>query len=241
MKLPVIVIFDVDGTLIGDVQPLLTFWLSIKDILHFDVVQEKIKGHLPAFIRPGLPQLMNAIKKKYQHAEFFIYSAGREEWLDVIIPCIEDILGVSFNRPLFGRGSCIIGYKMIECVAMNLLRIIKSKYIGNYSLDNIRDMVVIFDDNPAVYDDTRDFARVIRCPTFTSKKTVNVIEELGVDFCRMHYAHFSRMYFCKEMSSYESFGCEYEKYMNICKSVIDDSDFFGQLDLDEVDKILFPN
>lgn len=236
MKLPVIVIFDVDGTLIGNVEPLLTFWLSIKDILHYDIVQEKIKSCLTGFIRPGIFELMKALTKKYHHVEFFIYSAGREEWLEVLVPCLEGLLGVSFNRPLFGRSSCIIGYKMIECVALNILRVIKAKYNGRYSIDDIRDMVVIFDDNPTVYDDMRDFVRVIKCPTYRRRINIDVVKEMGEDFCRLHCSRLSKTIFCKEL--------EYEVFVSALRlkdvDIRDENDFFGQFDLDEVDTILFP-
>lgn len=239
MKLPVIIIFDVDGTLLGDVSSLLTFWLSIKDKMHYDCVQENIKSCLGLLIRPGVADLMRALNKKYQHVEYFIYSAGREEWLEVIIPCMEEILGVSFNRPLFGRSYCIIGYKMLELVSKNILRIVQSKYRGHYSQDNIRKMVVIFDDNPQVFDNMHDFVRVIKCPCYKTKIHINVLEKMGEEFCRKHFEHLSLNYLGKKSDSFEQFVTEYDIYRKLCADTQDNSDFFGQLDLDEVDKVLF--
>lgn len=239
MKLPVVVIFDVDGTLLGNVTSLLNFWLSIKDVLHFDSVQEKIKRCLPALIRPGITDLVNAFKKKYQHVEFFIYSAGREEWLDVVIPCLEEIIGIEFNRPLFGRSYCVIGYKMIEIVSKGILRVIKAKYRGNYTMDNIRDMVVIFDDNPAVYDDVHDYVRVIKCPCLKIKKHVNIIDEMGEAFCRDHFRHISEVCLGFKSECYEDFVSGYEKYRALWKDVEHVDEFFVKLDLDDVDKVLF--
>lgn len=245
MKLPVVVIFDVDGTLLGDVEPLLTFWHCMKDILHFDDVQARIKScMMRGFIRPGLRELMNALTKKYQHVEFFIYSSGREEWLDIVIPCIEDILGVSFNRPFFGRSSCIIGYKMIDLIALNILRVIKSKYRGNYSQDGIRNMTVIFDDNPQVFDDMHDFVRIIKCPTFKSRIHIDVVEELGEELCKSHFEHLSRSVLSSRPSAtYDEFIAQYTIYkemLRLCVDIRDESDFFGQFDLDHIDNILFP-
>ena len=115
-KLPVIFIFDLDKTLIGDVTNILQyqhFWVFINDACKHSRLKGPVcklpksiwnKQMIPSqLFRPQLKESLQGIKKVFPTAEFFVFSLGTHDYVMSAIDYIEKCTGVKFNRPLFTR------------------------------------------------------------------------------------------------------------------------------------------
>jgi hypothetical protein len=117
-KLPVIFIFDLDKTLIGDMHN--SNMLEYQDFLTFINDACKHKRFLgnecklpksiwnkqtipPQFFRPQLKESFQSIKKIFPTAEFFVFSLGTNDYVSSIIEYLESYIGIKINRPLFSR------------------------------------------------------------------------------------------------------------------------------------------
>lgn len=114
--LPVIFVFDMDKTLIGDTDLILQYDQLMEFIRdgckHKRLIGSECKlntntwvsDNIPAtFFRPNLQESLVEIKKIFPTAEFFVFSLGTKAYVYDIIPYLEKQTGIKFNRPLFTR------------------------------------------------------------------------------------------------------------------------------------------
>jgi hypothetical protein len=122
--LPVIFVFDMDETLIGESAPFLMQSKGLTKYIINACKSEKIdscKGIVttpcsidkpkidPEFFRPGLKDAFARLSKMFGgSAEFFIFSAGGKMYVKDVVSLIEAHADVSFNRPLFTTEDTIV-------------------------------------------------------------------------------------------------------------------------------------
>lgn len=138
MVCPLIVLFDIDGTLVGDVTPqVLEYDLILNnDKSKMKLFKESLKFHLQlGLLRPGLANFIDILKNnnKTHGVELYIYTAGEMKWVNVLMPIIEDIIGIKFNRPFFTRTSCVTKDGLFYKQIANVLPQISQKLKKNYS------------------------------------------------------------------------------------------------------------
>lgn len=181
---PLIIILDVDGTLIGDIrQQVIVYELhqAIKQVnkkfnlMNMKELQYKLRAG--GIIRPYFQRFVRKIKETYTNVEFFIYTASEKNWANFLIPQIEKATGIKFNRPIFTREQCTFdvsgGFrKHMKIVLPMIVKSLKKKY-HTLTLDALENRVMMIDNHKNVFDD-HDQRLVLSCPTYDYKFAENI-------------------------------------------------------------------
>lgn len=167
---PQIVILDIDGTILGDVSPqILLYELSKIKELNIKITKKFIINRLKqGIIRKGFKSFI----KNSKNIEFFIYTAADHRWAIFIVKCIEEVLNITFNKPIFSRNNCLIINnnlkKDINVIKEKIILSLSKKYNKPISLENI----MMIDNTKDVYNTYND--NLLVCNTYNYR----VIENL---------------------------------------------------------------
>jgi hypothetical protein len=120
-------VLDLDSTIVGDVSPLImhdTLVSQANLLASAGALGPGSRGRRNAFrvdfgpalsgdgtdvLRPGYLDWHRAMAERVPHAEFFVYTAGTDEWGALMVEQLEKRHAgtLSFRRPVFGRSRCI--------------------------------------------------------------------------------------------------------------------------------------
>lgn len=172
--MPFFYFFDIDGTMVGEVLPIVVEW---------EILTKYDKGKIPQFrknvitqlqnglLRPHLATFIDSIKSRSDVCKFFVYTASESKWAHFLIGCIESFIGLKFERPLFTRNHCLGSrdyyQKSLHKVGAVVL---KKKGMGGTLKDFVSKAVLI--DNNKVLIDSKN---IIQCPTYPYKDTYDVL------------------------------------------------------------------
>ncbi len=196
---PYIFILDIDGTMIGDISPQIMayeLYVSLKD-KHFKINSKEFENKLSnGLIRPTLGNFIKKMKDIYHgKAEFFIYTSAEKQWTHFLIPHIERILGVKFNRPLFTRENCQLingDYKKnLAKILPKIMSTLQKKY-GKLDKNIIKERILVIDNNNSVYDEI-DKKHLLVCPTYDFKIPENIPVYITEPIFRTHYQQIIRI------------------------------------------------
>jgi hypothetical protein len=154
---PIVILLDLDKTLIGDIVPQSEEYYIIKSInnelknldkktisFNFKRLQNELREHI---IRPYLLKFLN-LARSYNNIEIYIYTASDDKWAKTLIPNIEKAINFRFNRPIFTRNNTIIKNnnfkKSIKNIKPFIYKSIKNKY--NLNNQNQLEYIMLFDD-----------------------------------------------------------------------------------------------
>ena len=175
---PLILLLDMDGTLIGDT----TLQVCRNEIGR--LIKRKCRtldDELSSgILRPHFESFVKTIKTRYQNIEIYIYTAADRQWANVMINCIECCLGMKFNRPLFCREHCIIENGTVIKSTSRILPIIYKKLKGKYNLkvqDALYKQVVLIDNSYVIISNERH--KFIKCPSYEYFSPCDVISGLS--------------------------------------------------------------
>ena len=179
---PLIVVFDLDGTLIGPSNFVTSTWMLVHqvDVVNIDDnlrrCKELVVGSLRSKLaRPHIAEFIKALNNKFQYVELFIYTSAGAEWTAFAIGCVEEAFGVSFNRPLFTREQhTLYGIKHLTNIIPDIQETLKDKY-GFLPSSVIHDTIIVFEDHPEVYTDARDFMRIYKCPSYGNFDHIDIL------------------------------------------------------------------
>ena len=157
MKLPFIFIFNVDKTIIGDINSMYNILKSMND-KYYNIEEFKQK-----FIRPNFKDFIEFIKNKYKYVEFYIYANNDDYDWNIIVDRIESNTKIKFNKPYFINDEKLIG---------NIYDIIINDLISKYPLlkldknkKNVFDNQLIYIDS--VKDSIKDYPeKQLLCPEY---------------------------------------------------------------------------
>lgn len=180
-SLPLAIVLDLDGTIIGDITP---------QIVSYDILREvkALKGQLnykakdldsklkTGIVRPYFVEFIKRIKSKIPHAEVFVYTASEKTWAFHIIKQIEKSCGVKINRPIFTRNHCTqlsdgSLQKCIKTIRPAIFRALKNKY-GLERETVLMNRVLLVDNRPVYGSPDSQF--LIQCPTYDFKVPENI-------------------------------------------------------------------
>jgi hypothetical protein len=170
MVTPLVVMLDLDGTIIGDIRPQITTYDISNQIkshggakLKYNFTDYKMKLN-GGIIRPFFGEFISRLKKEVPHIEFFIYTASEKKWASHIISHIEKACSIKINRPLFTRKDCIVkGDNLLKSLAKikpQVLRALKKKY-GVVDLTN---RILVIDNSPVFIEEDKPYH--ILCKTY---------------------------------------------------------------------------
>jgi hypothetical protein len=180
--LPLIIVFDIDGTLIGDIRPQVMLYelsMSMKvpnrrpNIMNGKDFQQKLKNGI---IRPYFTKFVKKLKETIPNVEFFIYTASERSWANFLVPHIEKACGCRFHRPILCRDNCLMFQneykKNVNAIYSCLSKTLKKQY-GFLRFQDVENRILVIDNNMSVYDQN-DQKRIIFCPTYDYLSPENI-------------------------------------------------------------------
>lgn len=187
MVKPLVLLFDLDGTIIGDIQ-----WLC----LEYQALRHHNKHHAPSqkiryqtsmlyrdlqqgMIRPYFRTFFKKLQKHFSNVECFIYTASDQKWAEYIIPRIEHVLGIRFQRPLFTRRHCTLlptgrYVKSIDTVKPLVYKALAKPY-GLRHLSELNSIILI-DNQP---NNLKEGKGQVLCPTYDFQQPVDILRQWG--------------------------------------------------------------
>jgi hypothetical protein len=126
-RLPLVLLLDLDGTLIGRVNLLICEYDLHREAARAEgasaagaaaaagrALRESFAARLRhGILRPGVRRFVRKLEQLRGDAgatpvELFLYTASDDAWARFLVPCVEAAIGARFNRPLFVRSHCVL-------------------------------------------------------------------------------------------------------------------------------------
>tara|TARA_B110000238_G_scaffold183534_1_gene210138 strand:- start:1999 stop:2916 length:918 start_codon:yes stop_codon:yes gene_type:complete len=220
---PIIILLDLDKTLIGNIKPQSIeyyIYTKIKEELiilnkpnsfnfDFKKLRRNLKTHI---IRPYLDDFLNLIKK-YNNIEIYIYTASDDNWAKTIIPQIEKVLNIKFNRPLFTRNHIIEKNKVFK-KSMNIIKpIIFKKIKQKYHLDNINQLknIMLFDDTQNVLLEQK---YQINVPSYNYIYQEDFLKNIPLKIIKTYYIIIENIIGLEHSTNVSGFKSKYHRYIS---------------------------
>jgi len=178
--LPLVLLIDLDGTVVGSVDHLATEFNLHTDALRSPSKQTKRSSRIKPCVRESIVQRLTSegVLRPYfvefartcQNCELFVYTAGSDEWAAFIVPCIEAVLKTrKFNRPILSRSKCIANAdgtyrKSTKLVKPFVYRALRAKYPALTSPDMLDNRIMLIDNTPDVLIERN---QTIYCSTYS--------------------------------------------------------------------------
>lgn len=191
MESPLVIVLDLDGTIIGDIRHQITTYdihTKIKSAggklqYGFKDYKAKLKGGI---VRPFFCEFVRRLKQDIPFIEFFVYTASEQKWAIHIINQIEKTCSVKFNRPLFTRNDCIVTKtvltKSLDKVKPRIAKTLKPKY-GPINLEN---RILIVDNTNVFVKEDQPYQ--ILCETYDFEYPENIGAIINhADYTKHHH------------------------------------------------------
>jgi hypothetical protein len=213
MEKPLVMIIDIDGTLLGNISPQIMIYemkqANIQIKYSFKDLFQRFDNGL---LRPYIDSFIKSTKKRMPNIEFFIYTSSEDRWGAFIINAIEKYLNIKFNRPIFTRKHCFIMdrdiRKSVKNVTPLIKRALKKKYGSDIDLTN-RIMMV---DNRAVYQ-SNEHTQLLMCKTYNFAHPENlpvyITEECFIKYKNIIQNVYKKYYNSPELKTYSDFQLSY--------------------------------
>lgn len=165
-----IVVLDLDGTLIGDVTPILVEYEILNKITTPTYAKTRARQSLidamtyGSLLRRGVKAMLGT-----PGIEFYVYTASETNWAKTVIRAIEQVTNVQVNRPIFTRKDCIVTNtneirKDLSYIKNKISRSIKKKH--NLKQVNLSNSLLFVDNTPDVLLNQSERDLQITCPTY---------------------------------------------------------------------------
>ena len=193
---PLVFLIDLDGTMIGNIQPQLEEYYLIKEInkeikkttnkqirYNTTILLEELKKYV---IRPKLDKFLRNIKK-YENIELFVYTASSDDWARYIIPQIEKVTKFKFNRPLLTRNNIIPNNQRTNIKSINKVKPIVYKSLKKkYKLNSINDLkyITLIDNTKNVLIEKKN---LVLCPTYDYTHQIDYLRMIPKDTLKKYY------------------------------------------------------
>lgn len=193
-KLPFIIIFDIDLTIIGDIN---IVWkeMALLEYIYNTCKKKGINAKCPSMdlvdmqdelnnglLRPNVKDFINFCNKKFKNAEVFFYTNSSYFWTNSFLgKNIEKALKIKINRPFFTRENSMM-ITMKKSLA-NIYPTIISSLIKKYPSLNNGDIANYILNNRTIFvDDVKDniFAytnRQLVCPVYNYSPYYDIYEK----------------------------------------------------------------
>jgi hypothetical protein len=227
MNTPLVVILDLDQTIVGSASPIVAYWAICRELNKLEDTniycpkEEIIKSLNKGFLRPHLKTFVDKIKNQFENVEFFVYTASRDPYATELIGYIEEITDISFNRPVFSRNKyCIFGYKLLSLILPDIHALLSPKY-DNISQEMLYNNTVVIDDNINAYDEHNDLPKIIQSPRYEYICFIDILDKIPNDIANKHYRVIAQTitgtthipFTEDDLSSFEKFKSKWDKLM----------------------------
>lgn len=181
-KSPDVILLDIDGTIIGDIGFQVCEWeiLRLHASKRLPAFRNLLKSHLiKGMIRPHFADFITRLKSLYGNIHFYIYTASDDKWANFLVPCIEAVTNVKFERPIFSRRHCEYDGKVLNKsltkVAPLIFTRLKHMYPELTSAKELIKHMCIIDNNNVLTDLPH---RCILCPTYSYAYPYDVLKHV---------------------------------------------------------------
>lgn len=221
---PLIIVIDLDGTIIGDITP---------QIMTFDLVKNfKVAGHKfthditdfryklkSGLVRPYFETFVTSLSKSIP-VEFFIYTASEKTWAELVIRNIEHTHNIKINRPIFARQYCIYSdkdreyKKSLSLIRPSIIKFLKKKYHVAFTKHDLQKNIMIVD-NSNVYH-PNDQKHLLLCPTYNYRVPENIITSIREEQYKKYHMlinnTLNKYFTVSHSSNYITFQKDFYKY-----------------------------
>lgn len=180
MQQLLIIVLDMDGTIIGDISPQIVSY-DIHNLLKKNGATLSYRNKdlasklLGGIIRPFFPEFIHQLQSTFKHIEFFVYTASERKWAMYVIKHIEKACNIKFARPIFTRANCIQidkeYRKSLKSITPAMYKSLKKKY-QLQKVDDIEDCILAID-NMDVYNSSESKS-LIHCKTYDYQYPENI-------------------------------------------------------------------
>jgi len=236
MRLPFILIFDIDKAIVGDVGHCVKE-RSLIEMIHkickekgvtnkclnktIDI-QDELKGGL---LRPNIADFIDFCDKQYKNVEICIYTNSSYSWTNTyLVPNIETALGRKFIRPLFTREDSMNNNKLLSNIYADIVASLSKKYPEmkkeKYQKEVFNSRIVMIDD---ILGNIKDFpSKQIWCPEYNYYRYYDIhqklLEKYNVPLEIFNHPEILQFFDEKELPLYNVNGIDKQKdyiYQNI--------------------------
>lgn len=184
---PLVILIDLDGTVQGDITPQIEEY-KLLEKLHIKHNRKMLASdYTKGLLRPYFTNFVNLIDKVHSgRVELFVYTASEKVWAHHIVPTIESVTGVKFNRPIFTRNECNMDnqtHKSLAAVKPKIYRSLRKKY-ANITKDSLDHKIYLID-NSNVLQETKF---LLKCPTYDYTVNIDMLRCIDADTRRKHHA-----------------------------------------------------
>lgn len=193
MKLPFVIIFDIDKTVIGDVNYCTKEWAVLQEIYKkcildnkdgscFNMakmdITEELKGGL---LRPNVNDFIAYCDKKFKNVEVFFFTNSGHNWANsIVVPNIEKALGFKANRPIFTREHSVDFTKTISNIYPFIFKALTKNYPAvkkeQVFAKVLNERMIFIDD---IKDNVHDYKqRQIQCPEYNTRTFYDIPEKI---------------------------------------------------------------
>lgn len=208
---PLVFVFDLDGTIVGDVSALICEWQILKAFNIKDGIKTYKRAIQDSFdagiVRPYFPRLLHAVNS-LPHKYMFVYTASEGKWARFLCKNIEKHYNVKFEH-VFTRAHCIKNNDTFE-LSKSILRIypsitklLQQKYNVTPSKD-FRKHIVMIDNNYVLPDQERTI--LLKCPSYTHDVAYDVLRFVPLTIVNRHYLDIASM-----LLGYNIFPAKYHR------------------------------
>tara|TARA_Y100001970_G_scaffold291000_2_gene426628 strand:+ start:4610 stop:5443 length:834 start_codon:yes stop_codon:yes gene_type:complete len=183
---PIVLLLDLDKTMIGDIVPQSEEYYIIKHInnelknldkktipFNFKRLQNELREYI---IRPNLLKFLN-LARSYNNVEIYVYTASDDKWAKTLIPHIEKAMNFKFNRPILTRNNTIVQNNNFRKSLKKIKPLIYKSIKNKYNLKNIDELkyIMLFDDTSNVLLEKR---LQIKVPAYNSLYQVDYLRNI---------------------------------------------------------------
>lgn len=219
-----VIVLDLDGTIIGDIRYQLQAYDLLKTIQkparQLDI-SSRLKNGL---VRPGFDKFVQDMKT--YNVELFVYTASEKTWALQIVGLIEKLYSFKFNRPIFTRNECTniqgenVLKKNLKCIKPMIIKSLKKKH-PNINLNN---RLMMIDNSNVFYPEDMD--SVLKCKTYNFKFPENLPSFIDFDTFTKYRERILELIKMPHMpTNYHDFQrIFYIAYANLLNTVVHDND-----------------
>ena len=169
---PWIIVFDLDGTLLGDVTAYACEYALLTNAgVRLEPLKRAIVDAIDdGLVRPGFGALLDALAAVRDRAHFFAYTAAEGPWARLVCACLERRFGVRFEH-VFARAYCVKNGATFE-LEKSVARVyptVKKLMLARHGVvlpkDPVNHVVVI--DNAPTFPPQEAARMVLHCPSYT--------------------------------------------------------------------------
>ena len=219
---PIVLLLDLDKTMIGDIIPQSEEYYIIKHInnelknfnkkkipFNFKRLQNELREYI---IRPNLLKFLN-LARSYNNVEIYVYTASDDKWAKTLIPHIEKAMNFKFNRPILTRNNTIVQNNTIRKSVKKIKPLIYKSIKNKYNLKNLDELKYIM-----LFDDTRNVLLEkklqIKVPAYNALHQVDYLRNIPANVIKKFYILIEDKLNLKHSTDVNGF---YSKYYDFIK------------------------